>query len=74
MFNSFELSDEDKAKTDMIFDKITKYLEPKSNFRIARFQVQGFRQTKDESVDSFMLGASYKLRNANSVKPSWKNV
>jgi len=52
--NSFELSDEDKAKTDMIFDKFTKYLEPKSNFRIARFQLQGFRQTKDESVDSFM--------------------
>ncbi|KAL9976365.1 hypothetical protein ACROYT_G013660 [Oculina patagonica] len=54
VFNSFELNDEEKAKTDTIFNKFTKYLEPKSNFRIARFQLQGFRQTKDESVDSFM--------------------
>ena len=35
-------------------DKFTKYLEPKLNFRIARFQLQDFRQSKDESVDSFM--------------------
>lgn len=54
VFNSFELSDEDKAKTDTIFDKFTKYLEPKSSLRIGRFQLQGSRQTKDESVDSFM--------------------
>ena len=42
------------CNTDAIFDKFRKYLEPKSNFQIARFQLQGFRQTKDESVDSFM--------------------
>lgn len=54
VFNSFELSDENKAKTDTIFDKFTKYLEPKSSFRIGRFQLQGSRKTKDESVDSFM--------------------
>ena len=54
IFNSFELNDEEKAKTDTIFDKFTTYLEPKLNFRIARFQLQSFRQTKDESVDAFM--------------------
>jgi len=54
IFNSFNLSDEEKAKTDTIFDKFATYLEPKSNFRIARYQLQGFRQADDESVDSLM--------------------
>ena len=54
IFTSFELSDEDKVKTNTIFDKFTTYLEPKLNFRIARFQLQGFRQTNDESGDAFM--------------------
>ncbi|XP_068757879.1 uncharacterized protein [Montipora capricornis] len=35
-------------------DKFATYLEPKSNFRTARYQLQGFRQADDESVDSFM--------------------
>ena len=38
IFNSFDLSEEEKAKTDTIFDKFTEYGEPKSNFRIPRFQ------------------------------------
>ena len=54
IFNSFELSEEDKAKPDTIFDRFTTYLEPKLNCRIARFQLQDFKQTKDESVDAFM--------------------
>ena len=54
IFNSFELSEEDKAKPDTIFDSFTTCLEPKLNFRIARFQFQSFKQTKDESVDAFM--------------------
>ena len=54
IFNSVELSEDEKQKTDVIFDKFTAYLEPKLNFRIARYQLQGFRQSDDESVDSFM--------------------
>jgi len=52
ILNSFELSDEEKI--DVIFAKFTTHVEPKSNFRIARYQLQGFRQSGDESVDSFM--------------------
>ena len=54
IFNSFNLSDEEKAQTDTIFDKFATYLEPKSNVRIARYQLQGFRRADGESVDSFM--------------------
>ena len=40
IFNSFELSDEEKLKIDVrvVFDKFTTHVEPKSNFRIARYQ------------------------------------
>ena len=54
IFNSFELSDDEKQKTDVIFDRFTTYLEQKSNCHIARYQLQGFRQSDDESVDAFM--------------------
>ena len=54
IYNSFDLNDGEKAKPDTIFLKSATYLEPKSNFRIARYQLQGFRQADDESVDSFM--------------------
>ena len=50
IFNSFDLNDEEKAKPDTIFLKFATYLEPKSNFRIARYQLQGFRQADDEDV------------------------
>ena len=53
IFNSFDLTADEKVKPDTIFDKFATYLEPKSNFRIARYQLQGFRQADDESVDSF---------------------
>ena len=35
IFNSFELSDEEKQKLDVIYDKFATYVGPKSNFRIA---------------------------------------
>ena len=54
IFNSFGLSDEEKQKLDVIFDKFATYVEPKSNFRIAWCQLRGFRQSDDVSVDSFM--------------------
>ena len=53
-FSSFELSNEEKQKIDIIFDKFTTYVEPKSNFRITWYQLQGFRQSEDESVDWFI--------------------
>ena len=37
-----------------MFDKFAIYVGPKSNIRIARYQLQGFRQSDDESVDPFM--------------------
>lgn len=53
MFN-FGLGDEEKQKIDAIFDKFTTHVETKSNFHIARYQLQGFRQSDGESADSFL--------------------
>ena len=36
------------------FDKFATHLKHKSNFRIPRYQLQGFRPADDESVHSFM--------------------
>ena len=54
IFNSFDLTADEKAKPDVIFDKSVTDLEPKSNFGLKGAQLQGFRQADDESVDSFM--------------------
>ena len=42
IFNSFDLTADEKAKPDAIFDKFATSLESKSNFWIARYQLQGF--------------------------------
>ena len=38
------------------------YVEPRSNFRIARYQLQGFRQSDDESIDSFLARCKIQAR------------
>ena len=54
IFNSLCLFDDEEAKPDTIFSMFATYLEPNSNFPIARYHQQGFTQTVDESMDSFM--------------------
>ena len=50
--NSFELGDKEKQKIGVIFQlQVDNIAEPKSNFRIARYQLHGFRQSDNESVD-----------------------
>ena len=51
IFNPFDLTADEKAKPDTIFERFATQLEPRSNFRISRYQMQGFRQADDESVD-----------------------
>lgn len=53
IFNSWSLSKEDAAKTDTVWEKFITHVEPKTNFRIARFQLQATKQG-NESIDSFV--------------------
>ena len=56
IFNSFELSDEEKQKSHVIFDKFTTYVEPKWNFRIAWYQLQVFRQSAMNQMSTLVHG------------------
>lgn len=57
IFNSWtdeELSEEDKKDPMKIMDRFKKHLEPKTNFRVERFQLQQFRQRENETCDDFL--------------------
>jgi hypothetical protein len=55
-FSTWELSEEQKNDPNYILEKFGKHVEPKSNFRINRFNLQKIRQSADESIDQFMTG------------------
>jgi len=52
----------DKMKLDKIFKKLSAHLAPKVNPRLARFELQQFRQRPDESVDAFVTRCKTKTR------------
>ena len=47
-------NEEDKFKPDKIWEAFELHLEPKVNSKLARYQLQQFRQLSSESVDGFM--------------------
>ena len=54
MYNTWDLSDADSKKVDVIWGRFRAIIEPKANFRLSRFNLQKFRQSASESVDEFM--------------------
>jgi len=65
IFNSFEVIDIEKHKIDVIFDKFATHVEPKSNFRIARYQLQGSDSlVMNQSIRSWP-DVKYKHNSAN---------
>ena len=48
MYNTWNLSDSDSKKVDVIWDRFKALIEPKANFRLSRFNLQKFRQTASE--------------------------
>ena len=53
IYNSWSLSAEEAQKPDVVWEKFTTHVEPKSNFRIARLQLQKMKQ-EDESIDNYV--------------------
>lgn len=51
------LSDADKKKLKPHWEGFEKYVKPKSNFWVARFQLRALRQGETESIDAFMTRA-----------------
>ena len=44
--DSWGLSDADKKKIDVYWTKFEKYVNPKNNFRLARYQLRNLKQEK----------------------------
>ena len=54
IYNSWTaLTEKDKKDSEKILNKFLDHLEPKSNFRLARFYLQRYRQQDSESIDDF---------------------
>ncbi|PIK48224.1 hypothetical protein BSL78_14910 [Apostichopus japonicus] len=54
IFNSWELTDQDKAAPDTVFGKFKTHFEPKSNFRLNRFHLHNYKQQSHETTDDFV--------------------
>ena len=54
MYNTWDLSVEDKKKPNVIWEKFEKQLEPKTNFRLERYHLQKLKQEESESTDEYM--------------------
>ena len=55
LYNSFTWeADTDKTMPEKIWQKFEKHLAPRTNFRLARYQLQLMRQQADENTDDFM--------------------
>ncbi|KAL5019152.1 hypothetical protein ScPMuIL_004874 [Solemya velum] len=55
MFKSWsELSNEQRIDPDEIWTRFATQIEPKSNFRVARFYLQKLKQNTAESIDDFL--------------------
>jgi hypothetical protein len=52
--NMSNLSEENKTNPDSVWEAFRTYFEPKSNYRLARFQLRDMRQLPNEPIDSFM--------------------
>ena len=69
MYNTWDLSDADSKKVDVIWGRFRALIEPKANFRLSRFNLQKFRQSASESVDEFMTRCRIQGKSADSATP-----
>ena len=57
---------EDRNNPSIIWERFEQHVAPKINHRLARYQLQQFKQKIDESVDDFLTRCRIKLQNADS--------
>ena len=54
IFHSWTLSESDQPDTNKVWGAFSAYFEPKSNFRLSRYQLRNIRQEEKEPVDTFV--------------------
>jgi hypothetical protein len=56
----------DRAQPDKVWAAFLTYLQPKSNYRLARFQLREYTQAANESIDTFVADSRCRPKNATS--------
>ena len=54
LIHTFQLSENDQKNPKAIMDRLEKHFSPKTNFRLARFNLQKIKQRTTESTDDFI--------------------
>ena len=54
IFDNLTLTDEQRKTPKKVWEAFENYFEPKSNYRLARFQLRDMRQQPQEPIDSFI--------------------
>ncbi|CAI9729108.1 Hypothetical predicted protein [Octopus vulgaris] len=52
LFNSWDMSESDCNNPDTLLEKFERHLEPRSNHRIHRYELQGLKQDPQETIDN----------------------
>ena len=63
--NWSHLTDDQKKTPSIVWDAFSQYFEPKSNFRLARFQLRDLKQENKESVDSVVNRLKVQAKKCN---------
>ena len=54
IFDNWKITEEEKDNPTTEWASFSNYFEPKSNYRLARFQLRDMRQNTNEKIDSFL--------------------
>lgn len=65
VFDNLTLSDEDKKKPEKVWESFESYFEPKTNFRLARFNIQDMKQMQNEPIDTFVNRLKVQAKKCN---------
>ena len=70
IYNSWEVTEAEKKDYTLILKKFENYIDPMTNFRVARYNLQKFVQV-DESSDEFMTRCKIRALNSYNFLRYW---
>ena len=54
IFDNWKITEEEKGNPTTVWASFSNYFEPKSNYRLVRFQLRDIHQNTNEKIDSFL--------------------
>ena len=67
MYNTWDLTDDARKKLSVLWNGVARMIEPKTNYRLNRFNVQRYRQAEHESVDEYMTRCKLQAKKCNQL-------